>query len=174
MSADEYLALRDDGARYELINGVVLMSPSPSFGHQMLAGNVFESIAAHIRSRRLGVVVYETDIRFASDLVYRPEIAFYTKSRAAGLSGTPTSPPDLIVEVLSPGTEAMDLRTKREDYERAGVREYWAIGPDSARHLVLEGGRFSEKPIVGDKIVSAIIDGFALDLAEARCGIALD
>lgn len=174
MSADEYLSLRDDGGRYELINGVVLMSPSPSFGHQMLAGSVFESVAAFVRARRLGVVVYETDVRFASDLVYRPDIAMYAGKRAAGITGTPAIAPDFIVEVLSPGTEAMDLRTKRDDYERAGVREYWAIGVDSARHFVLEGGRYSERLVTGDKLVSAVIQGFTLDLAEARRGIALD
>lgn len=174
MSADDYLELRDDGYRYELINGVVLMSPSPSFGHQRVGSRIVRAIGDYIEPRKLGEVVYETDVRFAPDLVYRPDIVFYAAARVAQLANRLDIPPDLVIELASPSTEPMDLRTKRDDYERYGVREYWVIGPDSAHQFVLESGRFVEKAIKNRKIVSVVLGGFSLDLAQVCRGISFE
>lgn len=172
MSADAYLALPDDGFKYELINGVVLMSPSASFPHQRIARRILQQIANHVDARGLGEVVGETDVRFGEGEVYRPDIVFYTTERAAQLGNRLETPPDLIVEILSPATEAMDLHTKRDDYERHGVKEYWAIplqGP--AWKFTLRNGKFVEERVDGQRIASEVIAGFVLDLAAARAGV---
>lgn len=173
MGADEYLALADDGFKYELVHGVVLMSPSPSFDHQQLAIAIVEAIVSHVRRHKLGVLVYETDVRLGEGLVYRPDIAYYEKAKLArrDSSGRPIEPPDLVVEVQSPSTKVMDLRTKKDDYERAGVREYWVIGLREARQFVLENGVFVERMISGERVVSAVLMGFALDLVAVRQGV---
>lgn len=168
MSADEYLALDDDGYRYELVHGVVLMTPGPSFHHQDLASRVFAQLVLHVEGRNLGKLVYETDVRFDADTVYRPDIVFYAKERARGIRTTPTVPPDMVIEFLSPRTRAMDLRTKRDDYERCGVREYWAIGQEDAWSFTLRDKRFVEKTIKSGHMESEVIPGFVLDLARAR------
>jgi Uma2 family endonuclease len=168
MTADEYLALPDDGYKYELINGVVLMSPGPSFEHQDLGGQVYLRMGAYVVANRLGKVLYETDVRFGPDLVYRPDIVFYSTERAAGIRRTPTIAPDLVVEFLSPRTRVLDLRTKRGDYERHGVCESWVIGAEAAWRFVLRNGAYVEEEIKGDRIVSEVIAGFVLDLRAAR------
>lgn len=171
LSADEYLGLPDDGHQYELINGVVLMSPSASFEHQRMAGSIYEQMAAYVRRHRLGTVVYEMDVRLDAGLVYRPDLMFFPTDKAARIKGKPDFAPDLIVELLSPGTRAMDLRTKRDDYERHGVREYWAVGVDAAWKFVLRDGSYTEEEVKGDRLASEVIAGFVLDLRVAREGL---
>lgn len=170
MTADEYLALEDDGSCYQLINGVVVMSPKPTFEHQDLAAFLLGKLRAYVAARKLGKVVPEVDVRFASDLVYAPDIVFYVTSRLPAKGAKLTSPPDLIVEFLSPATRSLDLQTKREDYEKFGVREYWAIDPDTleAYFWRLAGAKFVEQKATQDQFTSAVIEGFVLDIAEVR------
>src|SRR5437762_1680428 len=100
MSADEFLALDDDGFRYELVNGVVLMSPPPSFEHQELAIRVISRLLAFVEPRNLGKVQYEAGIRFGPDLVYQADIVFYSGDRAAGTRERLTIAPDFVIEFL--------------------------------------------------------------------------
>lgn len=174
MSADEFLAMDDDGFRYELVNGVVLMSPPLSFEHQELAINVLAQLLDFVRPRGLGKVQYEAGIRFTADLVYQADIVFYAGNRAAGTKDRLTIAPDFVIEFLSPRTRAKDLNTKRDDYARHGVREYWAIGMGEAFKFVLRGSKFVAEEITGDRIASEVLAGFVLDLKAARAGVSED
>lgn len=173
MGADEYLALVDDGFRYELVHGVVVMSPSPTYGHQQIARRVLQQIGAFADSHRLGEVVGECDVRLAGGLVYRPDVMFHGESKLArrDAAGRPIEPPDIVVEVESPSTRSMDLRTKKDDYERAGVREYWVIGLHAARQFVLERGVYVEREVQGERVVSVVLAGCELDLQAVRRGV---
>lgn len=174
MSADEYLALPDDGFRYELVNGVVLVSPNASVTHQRAAGTIFVQIANYLQQHHGGEVLYETDVRLAPDLVYRPDIVYYTAARAAKLRKRLGGAPDLIVEVLSPESGPMDLRTKREDYERYGVGQYITIDSETGevRSFVLQGAKFAESVVEGTRLRCDVIPGLVLDLGEARAMVA--
>ena len=171
MAADDFWELPDDGHRYELINGVVLMSPPPSFEHSDLAAEVYAQMVEYVRPRKLGKLYSEPGVCFASDQVYQPDIVFYAGSRTSGVKGRLAIPPDLVVEFLSPRTRAKDLNTKRDDYARFGVREYWAIGRDEAWKFVLRDGKYVAEEITGDRLASEVIAGFVLDLRIARAGI---
>jgi Uma2 family endonuclease len=170
MSADQYLAIGETPDRYELVNGVVLMSPSGTPDHS----DVFLEVSHQLQvfARKTGAIhVYaETDVRFAPDTVYRPDLCVYRKQRLPAKPARLTEPPDLIVEVLSPGTKQYDLLTKRDDYDRFGVSEYWAIDPEdgTVRCWVRESGRLVPKPVTGDSIASTALPGFALHIDEFR------
>ena len=79
-------------------------------------------------------------------------------------------PPDLAVEVISPDSRRYDTQTKRDDYERCGVREYWIVDPQQKLLTFLrnEAGRFVEVPPQGDSFASEAVEGFVLNLAEVR------
>ena len=86
-----------------------------------------------------------------------------------------TEPPDLIVEVLSPGTKPLDLITKRDDYEAAGVAEYWVVDPAGGdvrcwqRQPARSGTpRLYERPVEPDELPSQAVAGFTLDLRPLR------
>jgi len=175
LTAEEYFSIPDDGARYELVDGVVVVSPSPSPEHQNTAGAIYVQLANHVQRHRLGVVLYETDVQLGGgptgpDVVYRPEILFVRAERMNEVRKRIVVAPDLVVEVVSPDSRRMDSRTKYDDYERAGVQEYWLIDPerDEMHFYRLESGRFVEAPISGDKFASTAVPGFTLDLAWVR------
>jgi Uma2 family endonuclease len=108
--------------------------------------------------------------------VYRPDLSAYTMGRLPDWVDRLEVAPDLIVEVLSPATRAMDLTTKRDDYERFGVRECWAIDPSDAsvRCWAREGERLVERARAMSQggllrsVASDAIAGFVLDVAALR------
>lgn len=173
-SAAEFTALKDDGFRYQLINGVVVMSPSPGQPHQALFFHLLLQLGNYVEQRQAGLVLPDTDVRFDDETVYRPDISFFLSGRHRIGQGVVEVVPDLIIEILSPSTTGMDQHTKRADYEAAGVREYWLVNPSplSVEVLRLRNGRF-EPAVVGERVPSEVIVGFELDLATLRSKLQL-
>ena len=168
MTADDYLAAQDDGHRYELINGVVCMSPSPSRPHQKVIGEIYRQLANFLVRRPIGEAIVKVDVRFAEDLVYRPDVVFVSAEKAAHCGARITVVPDLVVEVISPDSRRYDHETKKGDYERCGVREYWLVDPEKREFVFyrLEDGRYVRVSASGDTFASQIIPGFELDLRQ--------
>ena len=115
----------------ELINGkVVAMSPRPSVNHHQVSLNIANIFSRYLRGKTCrpfgdGVDLYLTEKdRFIPDgmIVCDPH-----KIKRNGIYGAP----DVVIEVLSPGTARYDRGHKKDVYEAAGVREYWIIEPDS-------------------------------------------
>ncbi len=170
LSADEYLALDNDGFRYEVVNGIAVLSPNPSLRHQLLLAKLLTEIDLFLQCSCAGKVVLSVDVRFAADLVYRPDICFY---RAGRLDPSPNRldiPPDFIIQVVSPGSRAIDTRTKRDDYERFGVSEYWTIDAQTlqVQQYVLRDNKYTAATPSGDTVNCQTIAGFALDLQAIR------
>lgn len=106
LTADEYFELPDDGNRYELIDGVVTMSPSPSADHQRASQEVFLQLAGFVRDHNLGEVFYEIDVHFGKspdgrDIGYRPDVICFLGSASREVSGRLRIVPDVTVEVVS-------------------------------------------------------------------------
>jgi Uma2 family endonuclease len=167
MTADDFLALPESKCHYELVNGIVTMSPSPSLRHQEIMGTILVQVATFLHGRSLGTAVHDIDVRFDVDLVYRPDIIYLSAEKAARCRDRVTEIPDLIVEIISPDSRRYDHETKKHDYERFGVQEYWLIDPET-RTLTFyrrQANRFVPVAAVGDRIASSVISGFELDLA---------
>ncbi len=170
MTADEYLALEDDGFRYELIDGVVVTTPSPTLEHQDVRGEIEWQLRTFVRKNRLGWVISEVDVKLGESLVYRPDLIFLSGSRLSRLPKRITIAPDLAVEVLSPSSIALDQKTKLADYQRAGVIEYWIVDPTSGSIMFLRLGRlgYTHETHSRDTFESTAVPGFTLDLAAIR------
>lgn len=176
LTAEEYFELPDDGYRYELIDGVVCMSPSPMPKHQEIITHIAVEIGTFLRAHKLGKVYVEIDVvcgktRRGGDLVYRPDVVYVQKERVPrGNKARIAAPVDLIVEVISPDSRRYDSATKKVDYERAGVEEYWLLDPEleNATFLRLRDGRYQEIAATGDVFESEAIPGFCLDLEMLR------
>ncbi|MBI4579614.1 MAG: Uma2 family endonuclease, partial [Planctomycetes bacterium] len=135
MTADEYLRLPDDGRWYELIDGVVCMSPSPTPAHQKVAARLVGQISAWLDRHPIGEVFVEVDVQLGvgprgGDLVYRPDVVFVRGDAAGAITDRISGPPHLVVEIISPSSRRFDHETKKGDYERCGVEEYWIIDPE--------------------------------------------
>ena len=131
LTYEDYCELPDDGNRYEIVDGMLHVSPAPSEKHQRAVTGLIAQIGPHVLQRKLGrVYVAPLDILLSVGNVVQPDLVYISRERlsvvtAANVRGAP----DLVVEVLSPSTRAFDLREKRDAFARHGVRWYWVVDP---------------------------------------------
>ncbi len=116
----------DDGHRYELIDGVLLVTPAPSYDHQDVVGQLYLLLSARCTSG-LKVMLAPFDVAISDDTVMQPDLLVARRSDFTRRD-LPTAPL-LAVEVLSPSTQRFDLMTKRGRYEAAGAASYWVVDP---------------------------------------------
>lgn len=131
---DEVLALPEDGKRYELLHGELLVSPSPRWIHQVALGELFVLIRAFVKAQRVGAALFSpADLAFDGTQLLQPDL-FVVATTADGREPRDLEDctiPTLVVEVLSPGTARYDRITKRNFYLRSGVAEYWIVDVDA-------------------------------------------
>ncbi|HEV2356506.1 MAG TPA: Uma2 family endonuclease [bacterium] len=129
----DYQNLPDNGTRKEVLGGELFVAPAPTPRHQHVVGTVYAALKTHIDARRLGEVLPSPiDVVLTATDIMQPDIVFVAERRRniigdAAIHGAP----DLVVEVLSPGTAAVDRGRKREAYARAAVAEYWIVDPEA-------------------------------------------
>ncbi len=127
---EDYIKMPDD-VRYELIDGELLMTPSPATRHQIISGNINDIIRSFVKKNNLGTVFYAPcDVVLGNENVFEPDLLFISKENSsiiteANIKGAP----DLVVEVLSPSTADRDLIKKKSIYAVFGVKEYWIVYP---------------------------------------------
>jgi Uma2 family endonuclease len=133
LTYEDYCALPDDGRRYEIIEGELYGTPSPSRRHQRFAGNLFVVLKQFAEGRGLGeVYAAPFDVILEETSVVVPDLLFVARDRVGivtdrGVRGAP----DLIVEILSPGTARRDRVEKAKLYARHGVSHYWLADPEA-------------------------------------------
>ena len=125
----DYVSLPDDGCRYQLVEGELVVMASPNTRHQLVVGEIYYRLRQHVDHLQLGrVMVSPLDVVLDDHNVLQPDVIFVSDARAGivvpkNLQGAP----DLCVEVLSPGTERIDRVRKLELYARFGVPHYWIV-----------------------------------------------
>jgi Uma2 family endonuclease len=136
-------SMPDDGHRYELLDGTLLVSPAPRPVHQRAVRGLFRALDAACPPE-LEVLFAPVDVVLAEDTVLEPDLLVASRSQFTerDLPG----PPLLAVEVLSPSTRRIDLLLKRDRLQAAGVRSYWLVDPDvpSLTALELRDGTYVE------------------------------
>ena len=120
--------------RYELLQGDLIMVPAPSVLHQRVSRNLEYRLLQFVREQALGQVFDSPiDVVLGQDKareVVQPDIVFISHDREHFIHDDEIrGAPDLVVEILSPGTEERDKGYKKGLYARYGVREYWIIDP---------------------------------------------
>jgi Uma2 family endonuclease len=141
-----YANLPDDGQRYEVVNGVLFMTPSPGIAQQKISGRFFYHLFTHIEVAGLGTVLAApTDVILSPKDVLQPDVfvvlnAGLEKIKELHVVGAP----DLVVEIASPSTAIHDRNRKYRVYAKAGVPEYWIAEPGTrtVEVLVLEAGEY--------------------------------
>lgn len=141
--------LPDDGLRYELVDGTLLVSAAPSKQHQRVIGNLYLLLRAACPPE-LEVFLAPTDYQPTSTRSLQPDLLVVTRDDPGNKAVT--TPLALAVEVLSPSSLSVDLVLKRELYQQAGVGCYWVVDPDALtiRSWVLQQGRLEEQPVALD------------------------
>lgn len=130
--------LPDDGNRYEVIDGVLYMTTAPDFFHQWIIRQIARVLFSQIDDRDLGLTIWSPIGVFMPNCdPVQPDIVVVRASdldniQQRGIFGIPA----LLIEVVSPSRPALDTRTKRSAYARAGVPEYWIVRPPQRDVLV--------------------------------------
>ncbi|UUZ57765.1 Uma2 family endonuclease [Nocardioides sp. B-3] len=127
MTAADLELMPDDGHRYELIDGTLIVTPSPAVPHQRIVGNLHVLLRAGV-AEHLEVMLAPLDITVSDITVLQPDLLVAGRETLTGrkMVGLPV----LAVEVLSPSTRLIDLNLKKAAFERAGVESYWVVDPD--------------------------------------------
>lgn len=131
MTYEDYAKMPDDGLRYELVDGrLELMGPSPERTHQLISGQLFTLLNSDCESEYV-VVTAPVDVILSATEVRQPDLVMIHLSRMSIYKqrGSIESPPDLVVEILSPSSLHRDKVAKRRSYADFGVPEYWVVNP---------------------------------------------
>lgn len=170
MTAEEYLALGETQERYQLVDGVVLMSPSPTNRHNRILTAISGQLFV-LEEGGAGLVYYtETDVCLSATTVYQPDLCVYRLEPGSPPPDRLVAPPHLAIEILSPGSKALDLITKLGDYDRFGIAECWVIEPETVAVRVWsrQGGRLVERAPGGVTVESAAVPGLRIDFDAVR------
>lgn len=132
-TVEDLAGLPEDGNRYEIIDGELLVTPAPSIRHQRLVGALLKRLVAYLDACRVGeAFVSPADIVLARDTLVQPDVFVISRSGGpAPQSWSEVGPLLLAVEVLSPGTMRADRYRKRPRYQEAGVAECWIVDADA-------------------------------------------
>jgi Uma2 family endonuclease len=127
----DYARFPDDGNRYEVIDGEVLVTPSPSPNHQKVMGRLYRAIDDYVTKHRLGVVIPDVDLLFQTGQFLRPDLLVVPESSRTGIKRRGIeATPSLVVEILSPTSSGIDLVKKPARYGDFGIPEYWVLDPE--------------------------------------------
>lgn len=171
LTAEDFESFPDDGNRYEIIGGQLIVSPSPTYPHQRASMKLGNAIDSYLTREGMGeIVAAPMDVLLSSNDVVQPDLLVVLNERSAIIQhGRVVGAPDLVVEILSPSSIETDFLRKSKLYEQAGVREYWIVNPEGETVSVqtLEGDRYLLTGEYGrdDTLRSTVIDGFDLELA---------
>ena len=139
VTADEYFAMPETVIPHNLIDGRLYMSPSPFWNHQELVGSLYVAFREYARSTGGVPVLSPMDCRLSDRTVVQPDVAYIVAERAGIIQNHVMGAPDVVVEVLSPGTRRFDRQKKLDAYGRNGVREAWLVDPDAETVTVFSG-----------------------------------
>jgi Uma2 family endonuclease len=158
----EVFQQRPEGTLAQLINNQIVMSPAPSDSHQETTGEIYAALLQFVKKHDLGKVrIAPYDVYLNSRNAFQPDIIFISNEnlhriKNNGLHGAP----DLVIEILSPGTWRQDKEDKKYEYERSGVKEYWMIDPvdKSTEGFQLAAGEFQVIPSEAGQIPFRLFD----------------
>jgi Uma2 family endonuclease len=161
--------------RYELLEGDLVMVPSPSWRHQDISRRLEFRLEAFVEKQQLGVVAdAPLDVILGEDVV-QPDILFISQQRSTIIHDEAIrGAPDLVIEILSPATAQRDRTYKKTLYARHGVQEFWLVDPETQTVEVLSlrarGYRRAALYSRDETLESPLLPGLTIPLAEVFSG----
>lgn len=166
----EYALIPVGSPNQQLIEGDLILAPSPGSYHQDILGRLYRLLATHLDEHPLGrVFIAPLDVHLSDINVYQPDLFFIRKANAGiieehGIEGAP----DLVVEILSKSSEKYDLGPKRAVYARTGVEELWIVDPAKKSLALYRLTENADTPAATykakQKFTSTVLPGLTINL----------
>ncbi|MCI9058007.1 MAG: Uma2 family endonuclease [Oscillospiraceae bacterium] len=167
----------EEDVRYELYDGYPIALDSPSRSHQRISLELGRQFGNHLIGKTCRVYNAPFDVRIFEEegdssrnvsTVLQPDLLVVCDPKKLDERGV-RGAPDLVIEILSKTTRRLDLLSKYNIYQRAGVREYWIVDPDTQTVTVhtLEDGKYRSPAVVYRSDASVpvgVLEGFQVDL----------
>ena len=167
----DYALIPVGAPNYQLIEGDLVMAPSPSTSHQDIAGRLYRIIGNFLETHPIGrIFIAPLDVHLTDLNVYQPDLVFVRKENRAiieehGIEGAP----DLVAEILSKSSAKYDLGVKRSVYARTGVVELWIIDPAKRTLALYRLAEDADTPAATyrakQRFTSTLLPGLDVDLA---------
>ncbi|TRU67959.1 MAG: Uma2 family endonuclease [Microcystis viridis Mv_BB_P_19951000_S69] len=169
----EFMALPDDGNRYELVKGELINMGNSGALHGYIAIILSAALFGLVTSRKLGVLLdSSTAFTMKNGNKRSPDIAFFAKERLQGLEELPTGflegAPDLVVEILSLGSTIAEIEDKIAEYFANGTRLLWVISPGQHYVLVYRSGYEPQRLLTSGDFLEGeeVVPGFTFPVAD--------
>ena len=169
MTADELLAMPDDGRRHELVRGeLITMSPAGT-RHGRVASRLMVSLTAFVNPKRLGEV-FPPDTGFViaqgPDTVRAPDVSFVSAERMVNTEKYFPGPPDLAVEVVSPNDTYSEVEAKVREYIAAGTRMVIVVNPRNETATITTPWGVTQLTAADTLTGGDVVPGWSLPLRE--------
>jgi Uma2 family endonuclease len=164
--------LPDDGKRYEIIGGELIMSPGASHHHQRISHLLEYKLEDYIQEHQSGEIIdVPFDVVLSMTDVVQPDLMYISNERSHIIAENNTiAAPDLVVEIISESTKTIDQTRKKALYEEYGVKEYWIIYPNEEKveQFILQDEQFvlNETFEKTETLNTKIIPGFSVSLTQ--------
>jgi Uma2 family endonuclease len=167
MSADELLRLPEDGVRYELVRGELRKMSPAGKRHSVIAMRIGHSLMTHLEANPLGEVTGADGgfwITRNPDTVRVPDVGFIRRERVVSTDGFFEGPPDVAVEVISPGDTYTDVEEKTQEWLRAGTRAVVVVNP--RRNTIVVHRPSGTENLTDAIAVDDVIPGWRMPFSE--------
>lgn len=163
----------DDLFIYELFDGEIMKRSAPSLIHQRISRKLLGKMDAYIEEKKLGEVFSApVDLNLDEHNAFQPDLAFVSKERSFLIEDDDyiKGAPDLVVEIISPGTVKKDRVIKKNLCERFAIREYWLVDPlnKGIEIYIMQEDKYVLHDLqeISGKISSTVLTGFELELGH--------
>lgn len=168
----DLLTVPEDTNRYEIFEGELIVSPSPTERHQNALSNLFGILKPFVRNNKLGkIYTVPFDVFFDEETVVEPDILFIFRENLSIIEERCVKgPPDLIIEITSLKTESRDRGYKYRRYAKERVKEYWIVDPEKQfiEIFVLKDSDFElvKRYSGNDLVTSPLLSGLKFNVPE--------
>jgi len=171
----DLLAIPCDGKRREIVDGEMVVSPTPKFWHQLVSVRIAAALLRYLAEHPIGLLLLAPlDVIFGEVDVLQPDLILVLNEHRSILQDWVRGAPDLVIEILSPTIAANDRGPKLKAYARFGVPECWIADPDAKTIGVyrLSRQKYQLAQVFGEyeAPTSALLPGFKLSVAEVFQG----
>ena len=173
LTYEEYLKGPEIKARFDIVDGEMIMSQKPTVSHQRLLGRLAMMLHQFVSEQQLGEVLFaplDILVRKEPLRTRQPDLLFVSHERAGILGQIVEGAPDMVAEILSPSNTRSSIEEKLADYARLGVNECWLVSPEarSVEVLALTEGGWNRVAIcgLGDLVTSNVLADLSLPVAD--------